>query len=1214
MKRIAAIAALLACVCASAWAANVLYPINLDGAPTTFMTPHGLVVSASKQGAKSLTDLGTTSKVLHGNASGDPSWGYVDLATETTGTLPSASCPSATDVIKGCIYAPASPPVVHQFYNSYNGTTWGSAQVDFTDLSGSLACSQTPALTGDTTKSAGSCATTLAKISGVTASRVVAVDASNVPTGSFASSVLSNSLTDETGGGGAAVFANGPTLTTVGVGTAPSNAQFELGGTYTSNPELVYIHPTLNNSTTSSQYGIYNTPIFNPSGASISAINGFINDIRISGSSSLSVTALSGVRSFVETLTGYSGTITSAFDFRADDASLASGTNPIGSLYGFYWAGSNNGNGITSGSVNNYGVRLIGSTAAAALGGTVTNYGLYTQLSSGSGAGTTINYGIRIAGDGGSGGTGTTTNYAIYSNSAASSYLGGGLTLGSPLVVASGGTGATTLSSNGVLYGQGSSAIAALAVNATATKKYLQQVSSGAPSWQQIAFADISGSITPAQCPAALHGSIGCMYAPADPPAAHTFITGYNGSSWLTAQPDFSDLTGQANLTTQVTGLLPVANGGTNASSASGARASLGALASASPTFTGSMNGSSGSTITLPSGGFYSQGNSATSHGSAGGFNVDGPDAKYRTMTWSTAGSEVWDIGTDNTGQSAVRTGNNFEICEYNNSGTFLDCPLSITRATGAVTIADGLTVTGSFGTCTNQFFRAISTSLVPTCATVQNADLANSTVTISGHSLSLGGTLSLACADISNAGTVCTKNTGTSGATVPLLNGNNTHSGTETFTSSLTSQADFYLDSHLTPVSISSRQDNYAPVGCGTATTLRVSATAAGYGITGLNCNNVSGRLVYLQNSGSYDITIYELSGYSSNPNQFELGTINDMLLQPGQTILLIYDAVNDVWLRSGGSQLPYPDVGGKIGGIEEGNCADANARVFGYDFHGQPNCSTLSFGDLDPGLADGSAASPTLAFNTNYGFFYDSTNHGAAVAANGNEIGYFSATGFTQAIAGGGSSQLQVYGEASTSLTVARYSNNTSAPNFVVAKARGTIASPLVPVTNDLLGSFPFRAWTGAAFTNSALITGQVIETGTVSTSAVGSQINFATAPIGSGTTSNVFHINSASGLVLDKDLTTAGAAASVASCGTSPSIVSGSSDVAGEITTGTGSPTTCKINFSATKTNAPFCIVRAQTNSKQPDYTISTSQISLSNLTGTGGDKIDYQCTQH
>jgi hypothetical protein len=40
------------------------------------------------------------------------------------------------------------------------------------------------------------------------------------------------------------------------------------------------------------------------------------------------------------------------------------------------------------------------------------------------------------------------------------------------------------------------------------------------------------------------------------------------------------------------------------------------------------------------------------------------------------------------------------------------------------------------------------------------------------------------ACGDLSNSGTACQVNTGTSGATIPLLNGNNTYSGTSNFTS----------------------------------------------------------------------------------------------------------------------------------------------------------------------------------------------------------------------------------------------------------------------------------------------------------------------------------------------------------------------------------------------------------------------------------------------
>lgn len=67
------------------------------------------------------------------------------------------------------------------------------------------------------------------------------------------------------------------------------------------------------------------------------------------------------------------------------------------------------------------------------------------------------------------------------------------------VAVAQGGTGAVTLASNGVLYGNGTSAVQALAVNSTATTKFLSQVSSGTPAWGQPAFSDLTGTITVAQ-------------------------------------------------------------------------------------------------------------------------------------------------------------------------------------------------------------------------------------------------------------------------------------------------------------------------------------------------------------------------------------------------------------------------------------------------------------------------------------------------------------------------------------------------------------------------------------------------------------------------------------------------------------------------------------------------------------------------------------------
>jgi hypothetical protein len=81
------------------------------------------------------------------------------------------------------------------------------------------------------------------------------------------------------------------------------------------------------------------------------------------------------------------------------------------------------------------------------------------------------------------------------------------------VAIGNGGTGQTSASAafnalsplttaGDILFGGASGAGTRLAANATATKKYLQSVSSGNPSWQQPDFADLSGSVACAKLPA----------------------------------------------------------------------------------------------------------------------------------------------------------------------------------------------------------------------------------------------------------------------------------------------------------------------------------------------------------------------------------------------------------------------------------------------------------------------------------------------------------------------------------------------------------------------------------------------------------------------------------------------------------------------------------------------------------------------------------------
>lgn len=76
--------------------------------------------------------------------------------------------------------------------------------------------------------------------------------------------------------------------------------------------------------------------------------------------------------------------------------------------------------------------------------------------------------------------------------------------------------------------------------------------------------------------------------------------------------------------------------------------------------------------------------------------------------------------------------------------------------------------------------------------------------------------------------------------------------------------------------------------------------------------------------------------------------------------------------------------------------------------------------------------------------------------------------------------------------------------------------------------------------------------------------------------------------------------------------PTIVTGSTDTAGEVTGGTLA-TSIVVTFSSVKTNAPFCTVTEQTQLAAFAYTISTSAITITQ-TATTGAKVDYHCFQH
>jgi hypothetical protein len=96
------------------------------------------------------------------------------------------------------------------------------------------------------------------------------------------------------------------------------------------------------------------------------------------------------------------------------------------------------------------------------------------------------------------------------------------------------------------------------------------------------------------------------------------------------------------------------------------------------------------------------------------------------------------------------------------------------------------------------------------------------------------------------------------------------------------------------------------------------------------------------------------------------------------------------------------------------------------------------------------------------------------------------------------------------------------------------------------------------------------------------------------------------------LARHLASTGTAPSISACGTSPSTATGSSDLAGEVTVGGGSPVSCVINFNVSFTNAPFCtVVDRTTLSRVTSYSVAVASVTVSMSGVTSGDALVYHC---
>ena len=202
----------------------------------------------------------------------------------------------------------------------------------------------------------------------------------------------------------------------LGLGTAPSIARLEIGGTYTTTASrILSVGGTFASSVTSVQNMFAVNPTVAPTGVSINQIQGLLFSPTLDGS--LNLTTYNGVSNIVTLGAGYSGVVATVNLYNASNPVVSGGSITNFNAYNISSA-ITNGNGITSGTVTNRQFRGVAISAAAGAGGTIVNEAANFSVPSGSSAGTT-NYAVRIIGNGGA----LSTNGAIHSTSTALSQL-----------------------------------------------------------------------------------------------------------------------------------------------------------------------------------------------------------------------------------------------------------------------------------------------------------------------------------------------------------------------------------------------------------------------------------------------------------------------------------------------------------------------------------------------------------------------------------------------------------------------------------------------------------------------------------------------------------------------------------------------------------------------------------------------------------------------
>lgn len=100
--------------------------------------------------------------------------------------------------------------------------------------------------------------------------------------------------------------------------------------------------------------------------------------------------------------------------------------------------------------------------------------------------------------------------------------------------------------------------------------------------------------------------------------------------------------------------------------------------------------------ITVAAGGLTVNGNAGITAAGGGAISISGAVGTPRSFAFQTNGSDRWAIVADTSSESGGNAGSNLLVCRFaDNGSTEPDCPIQANRASGLVSMLDGLTLTG---------------------------------------------------------------------------------------------------------------------------------------------------------------------------------------------------------------------------------------------------------------------------------------------------------------------------------------------------------------------------------------------------------------------------------------------------------------------------------------------------------------------------------------